>query len=360
MDTSRILPLPTVNAYNERMNADQFYQSRQADWARFSTLLDRTQQGLARLTPAEVRALGQLYRAATSDLALAQRDFPNHRVTIYLNQLVARGHAVMYQGEPLALNRLVRFARAGFPQAFRRMLPFWGAAVLLFVLPALAAGLVTYMQPAAARAALPPEMQQLIPMIEDQELWTKIPAGERPFTSSFIMTNNIRVAFLAFAGGVTAGLLTLYILIYNGLMLGGITGLTAHYGVGFELWTFVIGHGVIELSVICMAGASGLMMGWAMIHPGLRRRWDALALAARRAVRVLIGCVPLLVIAGLIEGFVSPNEQIPWPVKWGVGLLSGILLYGYLMLAGRKRPLAVGREPFAVRDSERWTGDSEQ
>jgi uncharacterized membrane protein SpoIIM required for sporulation len=186
-------------------------------------------------------------------------------------------------------------------------------------------------------------------MIEDQELWTDIPVAERPFSSSFIMTNNIRVAFLAFAGGVTAGLLTIYILIYNGLMLGGITGLTAHYGVGFDLWTFVIGHGVIELSVIVIAGASGLMMGWAIIHPGLLRRRDALALAARKGVRLIIGSVPLLVIAGLIEGFISPNELIPWPVKWSVGLVSGIVLYSYLFLAGRKRPLSTEtQEPLAI------------
>jgi uncharacterized membrane protein SpoIIM required for sporulation len=331
------------------MNVDQFYQSRQADWAHFSRLLDRSQRGLSDLTPAEVQIMGQLYRAVSSDLALAQRDFPTHRVTIYLNQLVARGHSVMYQSEPLAVNRIVRFVTTGFPETFRQTLPFFVMAAVLFILPGLLVGLFTYLQPATARVALPPEVQDLIPMIEDQELWTEIPVAERPFSSSFIMTNNIRVAFLAFAGGATAGLLTLYILIYNGLMLGGITGLTAHYGVGFDLWTFVIGHGVIELSVIIMAGASGLMMGWAIIHPGLLRRRDALALAARKAVRLVVGCVPLLVIAGLIEGFISPNELLPWPVKWGVGLVSGVILYSYLFLAGRKK------RPLSARTSEPLT-----
>lgn len=331
------------------MNADDFYQSRQGDWARFSKLLDRSKNGLSGLTPNEVQTMGQLYRAVSSDLALSQRDFPNHRVTVYLNQLMARGHAVMYQSEPMAVNRIVQFVTTGFPRTFRQTLPFFVIAAFLFVLPAVIAGVFTYLQPATARVILPPEVQQLIPMIEEQELWTDIPVAERPFSSSFIMTNNIRVAFLAFAGGVTAGLLTVYILIYNGLMLGGITGLTAHYGVGFDLWTFVIGHGVIELSVIVIAGASGLMMGWAIIHPGLLRRRDALALAARKGVRLIVGCVPLLVIAGLIEGFISPNEQIPWQVKWGVGLVSGIVLYSYLFLAGRKRPLPTEtQEPLAV------------
>ena len=150
------------------------------------------------------------------------------------------------------------------------------------------------------------------------------------------MRNNIQVAFLAFGGGVLLGLYTVWIMIFNGLILGGITGLTAHYGVGFELWTFVIGHGVIELSTIFIAGGSGLMLGWAIIRPGLMSRRDALTIAARKAVRLVIGCVPLLVIAGVIEGFISPAEGIPWSIKWGIGLGSGLLLYAYLFLAGRR------------------------
>jgi uncharacterized membrane protein SpoIIM required for sporulation len=103
------------------------------------------------------------------------------------------------------------------------------------------------------------------------------------------------------------------------------------------LWTFVIGHGVIELSVIFMAGGAGLSIGWALLRPGLLRRRDALMLASRKAILLIIGCVPLLLIAGLIEGFISPAESLPWTIKWIVGLVSGILLYGYLIFAGRGR-----------------------
>jgi len=195
----------------------------------------------------------------------------------------------------------------------------------------------TAFQPDSARWLLPASAQDLIPQIEQKELWTNIPVDERPYASTFIMQNNIRVAFMAFAGGVLAGLLTIYAMVFNGLTLGGITGLTIHYGIGFDLWTFVIGHGVVELSVIFIAGGTGLMLGWAIIHPGLLRRRDALTLAAQKAIRLLIGCVPLLAIAGTIEGFISPAEGLPWFVKWAVGLSSGILLYGYLLLMGRER-----------------------
>jgi uncharacterized membrane protein SpoIIM required for sporulation len=319
------------------MRADEFYRSRQADWQALSQLLDRTRSGLHRLSPEEVDALGTLYRAVSSDLALAQRDFPGHNVTTYLNQLVARAHAVVYRGEPIAHKRLLRYVTAGFPRAYRQAWPFMLVAALLLIVPALAAGLSTAWNPESARWLLPASAQERIPDIERRELWTDIPVQERPYTSSFIMQNNIQVAFLAFGSGVLAGLPTIYVMVLNGLLLGGITGLTAHYGIGFELWTFVIGHGVVELSVIAIAGGTGLMLGWAVIHPGLLSRRDALTTAARRAIRLVLGCVPLLVLAGTIEGFISPNEAIPWPVKWGVGLGTGALLYAYLLLSGREK-----------------------
>jgi uncharacterized membrane protein SpoIIM required for sporulation len=316
------------------MNAEQFYRSRLADWQQLTELLNKSQP-MNQLSPAEVQQMGLLYRSATSDLALAQREFPGHQVTTFLNQLVARGHATIYQGEPLAMSRLKHYFLVGLPTTFRESLPFMMTAALLLIVPAVIAGFLTNWQPDASTWLLPANVQELRPLIEDQELWTNIPVEERPYVSAFLMTNNIRVSFMAFGGGITAGLFSLYILIFNGLLLGGITGLTAHYDVGFELWTFVIGHGVIELSAIFIAGGSGLMLGWAIIQPGLLKRGDALMLAGRKAVKLIIGCIPILIVAGLIEGFISPNENIPWPVKWGVGIVTGILLYSYLLLAGR-------------------------
>jgi uncharacterized membrane protein SpoIIM required for sporulation len=169
-------------------------------------------------------------------------------------------------------------------------------------------------------------------------LWTDIPVEERPYAASFIATNNIRVAILAFASGVLAGVLTIWIMLTNGLILGGITGLTAHHDIGFELWSFVIGHGVVELSVIIIAGGTGLLLGWSILQPGMLKRSDALVEAAKKAVVLIVGCIPLLLIAGFIEGFISPSPEIPWPVKWGIGLASGLLLHSYLLLAGKEDP----------------------
>jgi len=318
------------------MLPDELYQSRKGDWLTLTQLLSRGERQIRHLNAEEIQTLGRLYRAAASDLAIAQRDFPRHPVTTYLNQLVARAHTLLYRNEPAAFHRLWRYITAGFPRLYRQTFRYTLAAMLLLIIPALVAGLGTAWKPDASSWLLPDEVQQLKSYIEQQELWIDISVEERPYTSSFIMQNNIQVAMLAFGSGVTAGIYTTWVMIQNGLILGGLTGLTAHYGVGFELWTFVIGHGVIELSVICMAGGAGLILGWSLIRPGLLRRRDALILAARKAVQLLGAGIPLLVVAGLIEGFISPAEGIPPWFKWSVGLGSGLILYGYLFLAGRK------------------------
>jgi uncharacterized membrane protein SpoIIM required for sporulation len=322
------------------MNSDEFYQSRKQEWERLDQLVELGRKDIRKLGPQDIERLASLYRAVTSDLALAKRDFPHQHVTRSLNQLVAGAHAILYQGEPLAFNRLAEFAGRGFPRLFRETLLFTAAAFLLFTLPALIAGVSIAAEPRLAQWLLPAQVQDVIPMVEQRELWVHIPIQERPFASAFIMQNNIQVSFMAFSSGLTAGLLTVWVLIQNGLIIGGLLGLTFHYGVGPELATFVIGHGVIELSVIFMAGGSGLMMAWAILSPGLMRRRDALALAAQKSVRLLGGAIPWLVVAGLIEGFLSPSESIAWPVKWGVGIGSGLLLYGYLFLGGieKKKP----------------------
>jgi uncharacterized membrane protein SpoIIM required for sporulation len=319
------------------MNVDEFYQSRKSEWELLSNLVERAQKDTRRLSTTDIERLASLYRAASSDLALAKRDFPRHRITQYLNRIVARTHAILYQGEPLAWNRIANFFLRGFPRLFRETFIFTLSSFLLFVIPAFVSGASTSSSPKSAAWLLPAEVQDLIPIVEDKQLWIDIPIEERPYTSAFIMQNNIRVSFLAFASGVTGGLLTLWILVNNGLIVGGLLGLTNYYGIGFDLATFMIGHGVIELTVIFIAGGSGLMLGWAILQPGLMRRRDALMIAAQKAMRLLGGAVPWLVVAGTIEGFISPSETIQWFVKWTVGIASGILFYLYLFFAGRER-----------------------
>ncbi len=320
---------------------DNFYKSRKPAWEQLVVLLEQSEKNIQRLTPQQIQTLGQLYRAAASDLALAQRDFPTHPVTQYLNQLVARTHAQIYREQPFTSKRLIHFVTAGFPRCYRESWRFILAASLIMVLAAIFSTIAVYQRPEMARWLLPAGSDRLIQYIENHQLWTdEIEASDQAYVSASVMTNNIQVAFLAYGGGILAGIPTVWAMFLNGMMVGSITGLTLRYGLAFQIWTFMIGHGVIELSVIGIAGGSGLMLGWGVVHPGLLRRRDAIVLAAHKVIRLLVGSAMLLVIAGLIEGFISPSQVIPAWVKWGVGLTTGIGLYSYLLLAGRKSDLA--------------------
>src|SRR5512142_3085498 len=155
--------------YNSLMRVDEFYQSRKGDWETLSKLLDQCQRDMRGLSEAQVRNMARLYRATTSDLALAQRDFPRNEVAVYLNQLVARAHAVVYRSEPLALKRLWHFATVGFPRLFRETWIFTFIAAMFFMLPAIGSGIVTYLQPEAATLLLPPEAHRLIGIVEKKE-----------------------------------------------------------------------------------------------------------------------------------------------------------------------------------------------
>jgi len=316
---------------------DQYIHQRQPTWEEMERLLRRAQRGgLSRLSAEEVYALGRLYRQVSSDLAIAQRDFPHQQVAAYLNQLVARAHPLVYQTGGLGFGRLLAFITAGFPRLFRQTAAFTLAATLIFLGAALLAVIAVNLDETTAEYILPGTAHRLIDDIHRGELWMNQDTGAT-YMSSMIMRNNIQVAFFAFAGGVLVGLGTVYVLAFNGLIFGTLATLIHRYHLAGPFWAFVLPHGVIELSVIFIAGGAGMQLGYAILRPGLLTRRDALVLAGRRAVRLLFGVALLLVIAGTIEGFISPSPDFPPAFKYAFGLCTGAALYSYLGLAGRPR-----------------------
>ncbi|PDW04415.1 stage II sporulation protein M [Candidatus Viridilinea mediisalina] len=318
------------------MRPDEFITRRRDNWERLEQLLKQAGAGLARLSAEELREMGRLYRQAAADLALARRDLPNHAVVPFLNGLVARGHGAIYrESGPSGAVRVRTFFTHGLPRAFRET---WGstlAAFLVFLIPAIIGYLATWRDPDIAGSFIPGVERIVAEVAAGTEWWLRINEEGRSVASAEIMTNNIGVAFRAFAGGVTMGLYTLYILAFNGLFLGIIAGAAHHFDFADNLWGFVAAHGAIELSVIFIAGGAGLQLSWAILRPGLLTRRAALVVAARRALLLILGCVPLLILAGLIEAFISPSA-LPLAVKYAVALITGAALWFYLLAVGRE------------------------
>lgn len=305
---------------------------RRADWERLDALVRRSSaRRAAPLSADELIELGRLYQRVVADLAVARRDAPGDRLVLYLNQLVARAHAVVYRSEAGEWRGVFRFFGRGFPELFRQTLPFTAAACAVFVLTAVAGFLAALYLPDSRPYLVP---ANVLGAVQEQRMWTENISLPSSLLASVIMSNNIRVALLAFAGGILFGVLTFYVLALNGLSIGAVAGVCQAYGLSLRLWSFVAPHGVIELSVIFIAGGAGLRLGHALLRPGLHTRGESLRRATVQVVRLLFGCVPLLVIAGTIEGFISPSPLSPF-AKLAIGGLSAVLLFGYLFFAGR-------------------------
>lgn len=315
------------------ISVDRFVEDRRARWSRLAALVASAQGRVTRLSAEETLELGQLYRAATGDLAIAQRDFKRDAVAERLNDLVAAAHAIVYSEAPASRGRIWRVVSREIPQSARASLPYTLAAFLLVLVPCVVTLVAGLMDPQVAAGALPQaEREELVRRVPGSE----IPIESRPFAGPLIIANNIYVSVVAFGGGLTLGLLTIYALVENGAMLGTVFAVLLSRGVAGNLLTFILSHGFLELSAIFFSGGAGLRFAWAVLHPGDLYRRDAIRLAGLQAIQVMFLVAATLTVAGTIEAFVSPT-LLPVGAKLAVGVISGTLLWGYVLFAGTGR-----------------------
>ena len=313
------------------MTVDRFVEDRRARWARLGNLIFEANGRVERLPPDDVLELGRLYRSASSDLAVARRDFALDAATERLNDLVAAAHALVYSEAPTSGRRVRRFFLQELPASVRANSRFTALSFAAFAIPLLATFAIGLLLPEIAATALPAETRQ---HLAERRLWTDIPEGYRPLLGPLIIVNNVRVAIVAFAGGLTAGALTLYVLVGNGAFLGTILSVVHGYGLSGGLLAFTAAHGPLEISCIVLSGGAGLRLAWAILRPGDRSRRDALRLAGAQATRVMLLIIPALGVAGVLEAFLSPSAA-PLALKITVGVIAALALWSYIAFVGR-------------------------
>lgn len=313
------------------MTLDHFLHDRAEAWRELETLVRSGGRRPHRLGADGVLQLGELYRGAAADLALARRRWPGDPVVQRLDDLVTRSRHLVY-GAPSRRLSPLRFLGSGYWRLVaERPAMLAVSAVLLFAPAALGAGWALD-DPGAAGGLVPPAYREVSePRTEGTDLGFS-PDEQAGFAAE-IFTNNIRVSFLAFAGGITGGVLTAAVLLFNGVLLGTVAGLAWGAGNGEFFVELVAAHGVLELSCIVVAGAAGLRLGWAMVDPGRLPRLTALRREARRAVLIALGTVPWLVLAGLVEGFLTPTG-LGLTQALAIGIALGLVYWALLIWRG--------------------------
>jgi uncharacterized membrane protein SpoIIM required for sporulation len=306
---------------------------RQSHWDRLERLLDQTsKQGLGSLTRVELQELGLLYRQAAADLSTLREDASGRSYARSLNLLLSRAHNTIYSGQKSSPWGIIYFYRFTWPRVFRRNLRLINAALLLFVIGGVAGLLLSITRPDFMRLFLGPQM---IETIDRHKMWTESVVAVKPLASSFIMTNNMSVTFMAFAWGVSFGIGTVYMMVFNGVLMGVIGAACWLGGMSLSLWSFVAPHGVLELPAIFIGGGAGLRLAQGMLFPGMLPRRQSIARAGGEAVRLLLGVIPILIIAGSLEGFVSPSPTIAWQWKFALAGAIATVFFSYLFFCAR-------------------------
>lgn len=298
------------------MRRARFLEERGPAWDELDGLLARAKGRPERLGPDGVRRVGALYRAAAADLGLARRVFPGDPLTSRLHALVVRGRQAVYADEARRRSPW-EFLATGYWQRVRERPGLLAAAGALLLVPAVLAWIWALHDPAAAIGVVPGQFRN-----SGNPVAGSLSVSDEAGFAGTIFTNNIRVTFAAVAGGILLGLGSAALAVYNGVLLGALGGIAQHDGQGERFVALVTGHGILELSCIVVATMAGLRIGAAIIEPGRLTRLESLRAEARPAIELVLGTMPWLVLAGLIEGFFTgsaPTVGSSLIVGFGLG-----------------------------------------
>ncbi|MBW4449914.1 MAG: stage II sporulation protein M [Spirirestis rafaelensis WJT71-NPBG6] len=316
------------------MNIQRWISRREPNWQRLDALLRQVEKkGIKSLQAGEIRELASLYRSVAADLARAQTHKVGNTLTQSLHFLTTRAYTQIYQGSRRQeWQAVVEFYSWGLPAVVQQTFPYIATATATFMLGALVAWWYAWQDPTFISLVVP---ESLISQVRDEhKLWMGSIVGIEPLASSNITINNLSVSFGAIAGGMTAGIYTTFLLWFNGLLIGALATLVGQNNLAYPFWAFVFPHGSLELPAIFFAGGAGFLLARAILFPGKYRRRDALKFYGSLAVQLLFGIIPMLTIAGTIEGFISPNPSIPSPFKYLLGMSLFVFL---LVYSSRKR-----------------------
>ncbi len=316
-----------------------FIQTRQERWNRLEQLLGKAEKlKLKTLAKEELLELGILYQQVISDLSLAKTQSLPDDLIYFLNDLTGRAYHQIYRNEKTTWTQLKNLFTTEFPALFRQN---WRVVLFSFILFFFGwlLGFGGFLAgPKVITPLLPEEFlpEEFIQRFES-DTWFNHPLDQRPFFSSLIMINNIRVAIGAFAGGMVLGTLTVYLILFNGMIIGVLSAAFWQKGYFLSFWAMILPHGVIELTAIGLAAAAGFLLAKALFFPKELSRSDALKVEGPKAMKLMFATLLLFVIAALIEGFLSTISAkiIPEAYRLGFAALTGVLLFWYLLRRNR-------------------------
>jgi uncharacterized membrane protein SpoIIM required for sporulation len=279
-------------------------------------------------------ALGavEAYRGLARDLATARRVAPTSRMTSGLESLYAQLHGVISRRPRGGIAALRLLFANDIPKAARELRARIASMGLLMAISALAGWWLVTTFPTLVSLFASDDM---IEHVEQGHLWTEGIINIMPSSilSIGILANNIVVSILAFCAGIFLGLGTLYLIVTNGLMLGAAFAFVHQHGLARALFEFIIAHGPVELSVICIAAAAGVALGESIIRPTVESRRDSFQACAHRIAPVLLLCALLLIGCGFIEGFVSPDPAFPMASRITIGIAYWLIMC--ILMSGR-------------------------